>query len=190
MSISSSYPTLPLGMKMSFIPTDSQLIRFILHDSAPNFIITDCDLFGQEEPWEIWDRYLGFLNQYNPDELYFFMPSLKKLSPNGGSRISRTIGGGSWTQKEPIKFVCDDDDEGRSIGVKRKLRYHNQGSDQHLQWCLDEYTSVEVANSCAIFRLRKNERQYKSLCGICVEDFFQPLPLGRALGNLGQVFSG
>lgn len=187
-SSDSSGFVMPLGMKMSFSPTDSQLVRYFLCNSAPNFIITDCDLFGQEEPWEIWDKYLGVFNKYNPDELYLFMSSRKKLSPKAtGCRISRTIGGGTWAQKEPLKLVYDDEDgattRGRkSIGIKRKLRYHNQGSDHHTQWCLDEYTSLEVANSCAIFRLRKFKRQHKSPAGICVQGFIQPtLPLGMKI---------
>ncbi|KAL6126008.1 hypothetical protein ACLB2K_074059 [Fragaria x ananassa] len=181
-SISTMASSLPLGTQITFTPTDSQLIQFLLHDSSPDFIITDCDLFGHEEPWEIWDKFLGFRNQFNPDELYFFMPALKKLSPNGGSRINRTIGAGSWTQKEPFKIVCADEDEGRAIGVKRKLKYLNQRSDQNAQWCLDEYTStVEGHRSCAIFRLRRNERQHKSLSGICVEDFNQTLLLGMRI---------
>lgn len=187
-SSDSSGFVMPLCMKMSFSPTDSQLVRYFLCNSAPTFIITDCDLFGQEEPWEIWDKYLGFFNKYNPDELYFFMSSLKKLSPKATScRINRTIGGGTWAQKEPLKLVYDDEDgattQGRkSIGIKRKLRYHNQGSDHHTQWCLDEYTSLEVAISCAIFRLRKFKRQHKSPAGICVQGFIQPtLPLGMKI---------
>ncbi|KAL6130769.1 hypothetical protein ACLB2K_069148 [Fragaria x ananassa] len=176
-SISTMASSLPLGTQITFNPTDSQLIQFLLQDLAPDFIITDCDLFGHEEPWAIWDKYLGFRNQFNPDELYFFMPALKKLSPNGGSRINRTIGGGSWTQKEPFKIVCADENEGRAIGVKRKLKYLNQGWDQNAQWCLDEYTStVEGHKSCAIFRLRRNERQHKSLSDSTIryEDFFPP----------------
>ncbi|XP_050211784.1 NAC domain-containing protein 105-like [Mercurialis annua] len=131
-----------------FNPTDQELVGFyLLHinnrqDSAREFPVPFCDFYGDEEPWQIWERFGG--EQKNNLERLFFHTKLKKKATRGtGTNIDRKFGsgGGGWHgatsgEKSPI-HVSD------LVGYKKSFSYWNKSRpDQDRCWIMTEY-SVE-----------------------------------------------
>ncbi|XP_050379648.1 uncharacterized protein LOC126796992 [Argentina anserina] len=159
-------PPVLLGVK--FLPTDEELISYFLKiknnvcitAKVPptaiynyNKIIRERDLYGDEEPWQIWKRF-GGSEQLDQDMYFFTKP--KMVNPDG-SRINRKVGsGGTWSEGEPGKDI-ESEITRQKIGQKRKFRYENKGSDQNGSWYLEEY-SLDPMNSeyYVLCRLRQN----------------------------------
>ncbi|XP_050222150.1 NAC domain-containing protein 105-like [Mercurialis annua] len=134
-----------------FNPTDQELVGFyLLHinnqkDSAyhiSQFPVPFCNFYGEEEPWQIWERFGG--EQKNNLERLFFHTKLKKKATRGtGTNIDRKFGsgGGGWHgatsgDKSPI-HVSD------LVGYKKSFSYWNKSRpDQDRCWIMTEY-SVE-----------------------------------------------
>ncbi|KAF7843015.1 NAC domain-containing protein 67 [Senna tora] len=85
---------MPVGLK--FLPTDAELVGCYLYKKVtgmalPNGVVFECDLYGKENPWEIWERYKqNVVKCVEGEDLYFFT-KLKKKSPKA-KRIERRIG--------------------------------------------------------------------------------------------------
>ncbi|KAJ8751450.1 hypothetical protein K2173_016660 [Erythroxylum novogranatense] len=79
------------------------LLKKIVYEFKGNGLVMDNDLYGKEEPWEIWNNYGG--DSVDKD-LYFFTP-LKKKSI-GGSRIDRGVNssGGIWHEPSTDATLC------------------------------------------------------------------------------------
>ncbi|XP_044473981.1 NAC domain-containing protein 41-like [Mangifera indica] len=145
---------------LKFRPTDDELIGHYLHHKIfcglplyRYFNIKDCDLYGSQEPWEIWEFYKR--NSGDDEDLYFFTV-LKKKSSNG-KRICRRIGSGSWMGEDAAKEIQTN---GKVIGSKKRYRYENKGSEHDGGWIMHEY-SLSGHDEYVLCRIRKNDRPAK-----------------------------
>ncbi|PRQ21195.1 putative transcription factor NAM family [Rosa chinensis] len=161
----------PVGFR--FHPTDEELIGHYLHlknnpnSATPSLVLPEFDLYGEAEPWIIWDAYGG--PNLKQQDLFFFTLLKKKANPRGGhasTRHSRRVGSsGTWSQGEPSRPIFGEKNQETPIGRKTKLRYENKlVPEQHGCWIMEEYTSVDDQSSCpaahdhyVICRLRENK---------------------------------
>ncbi|XP_031283269.1 protein CUP-SHAPED COTYLEDON 1-like [Pistacia vera] len=121
--------TLPPDYK--FVPSDAELIGFYLYNKVHNLpfsrdTIPECDLYGRQEPWQIWEMYEGpkLANQ----DLYFF--TLLKKKSNKGSRICRGVGSGTWQGEDGAKEIKFEKTH-LKIGLKKRFRYESKGSEHN-----------------------------------------------------------
>ncbi|KAL6144155.1 hypothetical protein ACLB2K_054850 [Fragaria x ananassa] len=128
---------------MRFCPMEDELLLSYLKpmlsgQNVPgrNKVVFDCDLYGQQEPWEIWEAY----KTKRPNDLrlhkdlYFFTQHKKMKSTD--KRIRRTVGSGTWKGNDsgnPVKS------SGREIGLKKRFTYENKKSKHHGCWILHEF---------------------------------------------------
>ncbi|EEF31406.1 transcription factor, putative [Ricinus communis] len=162
---------LPPGYR--FDPTDQELVlHYLLNRVARKplscqYFISEIDIYGDMEPWQIWDS----LGKADNDVLYVFTP-LKKRAANG-STILRRIGsnGGSWHGEDSGK-------EFKLNGVKwtqKRFRYENRKCKPHDgAWLMQEYSlDQSLVNKIkekrnddneiiVLCRIKKNERIKKS----------------------------
>uniref|UniRef100_A0A2P2PQ69 NAC transcription factor 079 n=1 Tax=Rhizophora mucronata TaxID=61149 RepID=A0A2P2PQ69_RHIMU len=155
---------LPPGFR--FLPTDEQLVGVCLYENVTGtlppshgFLIKHHDLYGQEEPWEIWERFWTGGPFF--EDLYFFT-ILKKKSANG-SRVDRRTGStaGYWHRvNSGTKIEVDDYVKEEYSASKKTFVYRNPTSDEHDVWRMDEY-SLELEGKrsengdCVLCSLRK-----------------------------------
>ncbi|WRX12483.1 NAC domain - like 10 [Theobroma cacao] len=99
--------------------------------------IKDFDLYGEKEPWEIWDLH-GGCNLQSDEDLYFFT-KLKKKSQNG-SRINRSVGTGTWMGEDSGKPIYSQLSAIQPLGFKRRFRYEGGVPQQVGQWIMHEYS--------------------------------------------------
>lgn len=155
-----------------FYPTDEELISYFLdnknnvHTTAQvpsmatfnyNNIMPEVDLYGDVEPWQIWETY-GGSELYDQDMLFFTQH--KMVNPDG-LRIQRKVGsGGTWSEGEPGKLIFDSKLMQKPIGQKRKFRYEKKGSEHNGCWYLEEYSLLSMNSaSYVLCRLRQNIRK-------------------------------
>nr|UBT01650.1 NAC transcription factor 46 [Litchi chinensis] len=130
--------------------------------------IRDCDLYGELEPWQIWELYKGEKEEDDEqeEEEMFFFTRLKKKSTNG-SRINRKVGlgNGAWQGEDAGKKVtCG----GRMLGFKKRFRYENKGCEHDGGWIMHEYSldssllGSHRANDHVLCRIRRNVNMGKS----------------------------
>ncbi|KAI4313457.1 hypothetical protein L6164_026439 [Bauhinia variegata] len=111
-----------LGLRGSFQPREEELIAVYLFnkvagkDDVSMVNIPDCDLYGNKNPWEIWQEFLEDSNcksfSRDKNELYLFTTLKKK--ENFPSRFDRRVGLGAWRfegvthciQYDPEKRTC------------------------------------------------------------------------------------
>lgn len=124
-----------------FHPRDDELIQVFLLNKVnakplPNNVtILEYDLYGEKNPWEIWEAFEG--SNYNGKDLYFFT-TLKKKSLNG-SRFVRTIGSGSWEGEDTGKMVVAHGSN-QCIGLKKRFRFEKSGTNHDGAWIMHEYS--------------------------------------------------
>ncbi|XP_062001409.1 NAC domain-containing protein 101-like [Rosa rugosa] len=170
---------LPVGVR--FHPTDEELIGHYLYlknnpnlaSVAPSLFLPEFDLYGESEPWIIWEAYGG--PNLKQQDLFFFTLHKKKANPRGGhaTRHSRRVGSsGTWSQGEPSKLVFGEKNQEIPIGRKTKLRYENKlVPEQHGCWIMEEYSTVDDSSSSSahddyvICRLRRNNTNRSSSYG-------------------------
>ncbi|XP_030959394.1 NAC domain-containing protein 41-like [Quercus lobata] len=101
-SSSSSSSTLEWPGGFVFDPLDEVLVIHYLHPKATE--ISDCkcpeviperDLYGTEEPWQIWEKMEKANNCIRNKEEMFFFTRLKRVSSKS-NRCKRNIGKGCW----------------------------------------------------------------------------------------------
>ncbi|CAL1406098.1 unnamed protein product [Linum trigynum] len=154
---------MPAGMK--FCPTDQELIAHYLHRKITGGltmfqteIVKECDLYGEEEPWQIWDRFKAETVVDMEQNLYFFT-RLKSKSTNG-KRILRRVGKneGTWHGEDAgSKINCWSEAEGKNVyltGFKKRFNYRNLKSDQNGQWIMHEFSLSNT--EYVICRLKNN----------------------------------
>ncbi|KAJ0044905.1 hypothetical protein Pint_05679 [Pistacia integerrima] len=132
--------TLPPDYK--FVPSDAELIGFYLYNKVHNLpfsrdTIPECDLYGRQEPWQIW-----------------FFTLLKKKS-NKGSRICRGVGSGTWQGEDGAKEIKVEKTH-LKIRLKKRFRYENKGSEHIGGWIMHEYLLLGH-DEFVVCRIRKNE---------------------------------
>ncbi|KAK3220659.1 hypothetical protein Dsin_014629 [Dipteronia sinensis] len=168
---------------LRFRPTDKELLGFFLYMKIarmalpPQYdtLIRDGDLYGELEPWQIWEYYRGEDSNNNKDgqdeaeeEDMFFFTQLKKKSANG-SRISRTVGcgGGAWQSEDTAKKVpppLSSSSLEKALGFKKRFRYENKSNPEHDgDWIMFEYSldpslleSPDQPNDYVLCRIKKN----------------------------------
>ncbi|XP_050378363.1 putative NAC domain-containing protein 94 [Argentina anserina] len=127
-----------------FCPMDDELVLFYLKpmlcgENVPgrNQVVFDCDLYGQQEPWEIWE---SFKSKRPHDlrlhkDIYFFTRHKKMSSTD--KRIRRNVGSGTWHSDsgKPVRSV----ETGAVVGLKKRLTYKNEESVQDGCWILHEF---------------------------------------------------
>ncbi|KAM1278824.1 hypothetical protein ACFX2J_030795 [Malus domestica] len=139
------YYQVPVGYR--FMPRDDELLLGYLRPKLdgqdyPKGIVHDCDLYGLEEPSDIWRR----LNRASHDgqectddkDIYVFT-TLNSNAPNG-SRVCRTVGttGGTWKGEDAGKEIYASGIK-HAIGLKKRYTYRNKGSSQNDHWIMHEF---------------------------------------------------
>ncbi|KAJ0041310.1 hypothetical protein Pint_27268 [Pistacia integerrima] len=153
-----------------FDPTDCELVGFYLCNKIANqsisgidYLIPQYDLYGSEEPWQIWNFFKQRLGQKRDDQdLYFFTQLKKKTSK--GSKIDRSVGTGTWQGEDGGRGIVIDN---MRIGTKKRFRYENKDSYQHGGWIMHEYSldssflGPNQHSDYVVCRIRKNETALK-----------------------------
>ncbi|XP_057472255.1 NAC domain-containing protein 83-like [Actinidia eriantha] len=151
--------SIPYGF--TFSPEDHELIyilyRKVNGNSLPvdEGLIEERDLFGKEEPWEIF-------GSVTEKSRYFFVKLRKKGKSADGSNFVRTVSKGTWKGQDgqiPIK-----DQQGRTIGFKKNLVYKGKWPNTHGRWLMKEYHLHGVSlqpppklNDYVLCRIRKKD---------------------------------
>ena len=133
----------PLSALLSglrFRPKDSELFCHYLYGKingtllpADFSLVRVCNLYGEEEPWSVWERH-GGESLTRKDDLYFFT-MLKKKNCDDSKRYDRNVGAGragTWSGEdrgEPFQFRIvnsSGDDTGILLqAIKKRFRYEN-----------------------------------------------------------------
>lgn len=135
-----------------FHPTDSQLIQHYLlprikgtlHPIFHALLVRECDLYGSQDPWEIWASFTAYNSDYldTAQGLYFFTDLKKKQDSN--KRFTRKVGnGGTWHGENGSAghhFQVKIDATLEITAFKKSFTYRNPGSDQHCCWSMNEYS--------------------------------------------------
>ncbi|CAL1372911.1 unnamed protein product [Linum trigynum] len=159
----------PEVIGLRFLPTDQELVIGYLLGKLTGMPLPsdkhvfDCDLYGGEEPWEIWTRFRGggacsgfrYFGDDEAEDLYFLTP-LKKKNLNA-IRLDRSVGscGGSWHEESSNASTSSD---GRISWVMKRLCYKRKnnkkkkknqqqpnyggggGYDDQVTWIMHEYS--------------------------------------------------
>eukprot|EP00257_Ricinus_communis_P021668 XP_015581206.1 protein ATAF2 [Ricinus communis] len=155
--------TLPSGCR--FKPTDEELVAIYLFKKTNNLNLSDvenmvvpvCDLYGDKEPWELWDQFAQ--NQLFINGDLFFFTELKKKPKS--SRILRRVGKGTWhgeNKGEPVNVLVDVGNAKQLMiqATKKRFSYRNQNSAHHCRWILHEFSLDNVSTNWVLCRLRNN----------------------------------
>ncbi|XP_009774958.1 NAC domain-containing protein 40-like [Nicotiana sylvestris] len=156
-----------------FRPTDSEgltfLLRFVagqeMHDSG--FITTNVDVYGKQEPWEIYDSGVPCGDDEDNSSYRYFITKLKKKS---NARYHRSVGNkGTWKQDnkgKPVHYKnMGNSSSVVNIGSKTSLSYKNKKfypedqKDGH--WLMKEYELSKVI----LHKFDQDRRDYV-LCAI------------------------
>ncbi|KAK4375890.1 hypothetical protein RND71_006567 [Anisodus tanguticus] len=134
-----------------FHPTDyeglSYLLRFVakqeMHDAG--FITTNIDVYGNEEPWEIYSQGVpsGGSGDDDNSSYRYFITKLKKSTMT----YHREVGNkGNWKQQDKEKPVyCNMGNSSSEliIGCKKSMRYVNK-EHKDGDWLMKEYELSKV----------------------------------------------
>lgn len=152
---------------LNFCSSDRGLVLYLhkkIHGSQlpENSQVQECDLYGDEEPWEMWET---LVNKEEKEEIYI-ITQLKKI----GRRVKRRIGSGSWVQEHAGRKITV---EGISATVKRY--WYDSGEQDKKNgsnFLLEEYRIEQEISSngydsdgadddgeYVICRLKKEERK-------------------------------
>ncbi|XP_002529748.2 NAC domain-containing protein 71 [Ricinus communis] len=125
---------LPPGFR--FDPTDTELFSHYLYKKINGTLlpmqklyVTVCDLYGQNDPWIIWDKF-GGNSLTEKDDLYFFS-KLKKKTDKSCKRFDRTVGvdrKGTWSGEKldkTIQFKLSSSHNRTIQGLKKRFSYEN-----------------------------------------------------------------
>ncbi|XP_024171822.1 NAC domain-containing protein 2-like [Rosa chinensis] len=152
-----------------FCPMEDELVLFYLKpmlsgQNVPgrNRVVFDCDLYGHQEPWEIWE---AFKTKRPHDlrlkkDIYFFTQHKKMSSTD--KRVRRNVGSGTWKGDDsgkPVRSV----ETGRAVGLKKRYTYKNEDSVHNGCWILHEFyldrslrDKKQIVKDYVLCLLRKN----------------------------------
>ncbi|CAN1250530.1 NAC domain-containing protein 76 [Linum perenne] len=145
----SQIPDFKLLPGFRFTPTNEELVGFYLYNhifgvSLQNIsfcALSFCDLFGSEEPWEIWAKAQPTRLGLSTGDVYLITKVKKATTANGnGSRFGRGVGttGGRWHESDKFPFKVPHQSQ-ELDGVRRKFSYQNTKSTEHMCWIMYEY---------------------------------------------------
>ncbi|XP_057493868.1 NAC domain-containing protein 83-like [Actinidia eriantha] len=150
----------PYGFR--FNPKDQEIIYLLLKKAngsrlpVDEGLIQECDLFGKEEPWEIFGQGM--------EKTRYFFTRLKKKSKRNGCNFVRTAGKGTWKGQDGRGCNPITDHKGSIIGFKKNLVYKGKGTDTNGRWLMKEYhldgVSLEPQpkfNDYVLCRIRKKD---------------------------------
>ncbi|KAJ6921494.1 hypothetical protein NC652_015414 [Populus alba x Populus x berolinensis] len=148
---------LPPGFR--FLPPDEELISYYLPRKVDGRltpeeadVIKDYNLYGGEEPWEIFKKFTGHKEvRKHPVVLIRGRIELLVLNTNGGK----------W-HGDGVEEVIYRQDNREFKGTKRRFRYQNeQRRDQHGSWTLLEYGSESISDNIVICKLKISDHRLK-----------------------------
>lgn len=137
-----AYDRVPPGYH--FCPSEQELLLYYLRpkvnaEEVPgeNHVVFDFNLYS-DQPRKIWDHFQttrqNDLKMSN--DLYLFTELQTKTT--NGSRVSRTVGSGTWKGEDGGKKICAPGTD-HVIGIKKRFRYENKGSAEHGKWLMNEF---------------------------------------------------
>ncbi|XP_062028698.1 NAC domain-containing protein 2-like [Rosa rugosa] len=152
-----------------FCPMEDELVLFYLKpmlsgQNVPgrNRVVFDCDLYGHQEPWEIWEAFKTKRphNLRLNKDIYFFTQHKKMSSTD--KRVRRNVGSGTWKGDDsgkPVRSV----ETGRAVGLKKRYTYKNEDSVHNGCWILYEFyldrsliDKKQIVKDYVLCLLRKN----------------------------------
>ncbi|CAN0840623.1 V-type proton ATPase catalytic subunit A [Linum grandiflorum] len=161
---------LPPGYR--FTPSDQELVGYLFNHisgfSLQNIWfcpVVVCDLYSDEEPWDIWPRSQS--QRFGlPMGDVFLITKLKKSksSSSSSSKLSRSVGasGATWHQSSCSKPWKVHYGSQKLLMVQKKFSYKNTKSSEHGCWLLTEYTisldGGKTYSEEAICRLHNNHK--------------------------------
>ncbi|XP_024200170.1 NAC domain-containing protein 41-like [Rosa chinensis] len=153
-----------------FRPDTEQLLVHYLRpildgEDFPQGLVPFCDLYGEQEPWQIWDAFKELCEKDQGRTDLYFITQHKTKTPKG-KRISRTVGSGTWKGDDaPGKVLSA---SRRVIGRRKRFHYKNDGSTQNGRWLMHEFEldttllrNKRKAKDHVLCILRKNNRSVK-----------------------------
>ncbi|XP_050278418.1 NAC domain-containing protein 41-like [Quercus robur] len=183
-SSSSSTPEWPGGFV--FDPLDEVLVIHYLHPKATEIsnckcpeVIPECDLYGTEEPWQIWEKMEEANNCIRNKEEMFFFTRLKRVSSKS-NRCKRSIGKDCWKGDGNSSniFYCAYQNERKRIGIKKTYHYEknnvkndksksndDDNNNNRYRWILHEISLDESllhhakTGDLVICRLRRHSKK-------------------------------
>ncbi|XP_017984359.1 PREDICTED: NAC domain-containing protein 101 [Theobroma cacao] len=156
----------PLLVGLRFQPSDAMLLGYLFSKITGKSrlhldqqVIKDFNLYGEKEPWEIWELYGGD-NLRSGEDLYFFTQSKKKTQ--NSSKMNRLIGTGTWMITGPAEAITYSQLSAQPLGFKKRFRYKGEVAQQVSQWIMFEYsldTNLVSMNDCnyVLCRLKKKD---------------------------------
>ncbi|TXG49227.1 hypothetical protein EZV62_025102 [Acer yangbiense] len=147
-----------------FLPTDRELVGYYLFNKiyaktesftdVEKVLVKECDIYGSQEPWQIWELYGG--DDLEDSQALHLFTRQKKVSVNG-SRISRRVGSGTWAGDDCGEKIV----AGNVAGCKKRFRYENQDSSHNGAWIMHEFALDSKAlgihdQDIVVCRLKKN----------------------------------
>ncbi|XP_062017652.1 NAC domain-containing protein JA2-like [Rosa rugosa] len=153
-----------------FRPDTEQLLVHYLRpkldgEGFPQGLVPFCDLYGDQEPWQIWEAFKETSEKDRERKDLYFLTQHKKKTPNG-KRKSRTVGAGTWKGEDAAKKVLVASQ--RVIGKRKRFRYDNKGSAQNGRWLMHEFEldasllrNKRKAKEYVLCILRKNDKSEK-----------------------------
>lgn len=142
-----------------FVPSDDGLVASLCEKvygggqaRSDRVVLVECDIYGDKEPWQIWDENGGLrVNIKACEDLYLFT-KLKKVSVNG-SNFNRQVGSGKWSGANSV-------DVAGGLAKKRHFTYENIGCRMHHNaWIMHEYSLVDSRAEYVLCRLRKKVKK-------------------------------
>ncbi|CAL1412427.1 unnamed protein product [Linum trigynum] len=171
-----------------FLPTDEELVVHYLLSKLIGFplpsddYVKDCNLYGDLEPWDIWNHFRGGAHEEEDadddgddekkNDLYFFTPLKKRTATR--QRIDRSVGsnGGAWHGEDSGKESQTLD--GAVSWTQKRFTYRAKKSKGEqtscCSWIMHEYCLLPIpelgldsaaASKLAVCRLRKKENSKK-----------------------------
>ncbi|CAK7327762.1 unnamed protein product [Dovyalis caffra] len=165
---------IPIGFR--FLPSDRDLVIHYLYKKIKGIplpsdcTVTFCDLYGHQEPWEIWDTFGGSDNE----DLLFFT-NLKKISPIPSRNLKKMKQSAPRTHRQVGSSAGTWHDEGRNkrcewLGIQWLVKiftYENpKSTTQNGAWMMHEYSLlpndiVGTPTATVVCRLRKKKPKRK-----------------------------
>ncbi|XP_022145828.1 protein BEARSKIN2-like [Momordica charantia] len=132
----------------NFEPSDQSLLEDFLFNKIYGYKylqgpVSDCDLYGHSEPWEICESFGGI----DGEDLYFFT-KLNRSTNNSGqlsAHVTRKVGlaGGNWSGENTPESIFSTKYQ-RDFGYCKRFRYENDRLPaNHAEWIMHEYSLHE-----------------------------------------------
>ncbi|XP_059447597.1 NAC domain-containing protein 19-like [Corylus avellana] len=145
----------PVGFR--FLPKDEELLVDFLQkkvkgEPLPHDWVVECDIYGDKEPWMIFDKTLK--------QLFFVFTKLKKKSK---SRMQRIVGSGTW-KIEHTEAIHDS--ENKLIGFKKSFVFEYKKNKAKVvgnghwimhEFSLRDYSHLEDFDEYVICRIRNKD---------------------------------